>query len=64
MALVSVLSFCAVEKVIGDETYFVTGDTYYKAFYSGSDVVYMVTGNPEGQVDASRSRQFSRCCSA
>ena len=38
----------AVEKKIGGETYFVAGDTYYKAFYSGSDVVYMVTANPEG----------------
>ena len=37
----------AVEKEIGDVTYFVSGDTYYKAFYSGSDVVYMVTGNPK-----------------
>jgi len=38
----------AVEKKVGDQTYFVAGTTYYKAFYSGSDVVYMVTENPEG----------------
>ena len=38
----------AVEKKVGGETYFVAGTTYYKAFYSGSDVVYMVTANPEG----------------
>ncbi len=37
----------AVEKKVGSETYYVSGDTYYKAFYSGSDVVYMVTKNPE-----------------
>ena len=38
----------AVEKKVDGETYFVAGTTYYKAFYSGSDVVYMVTANPEG----------------
>ena len=37
----------AAEKEIDGETYFVYGNTYYKAFYSGSDVVYMVTAAPE-----------------
>jgi hypothetical protein len=36
----------AVEKKIGDATYFIHGKTYYKPFYSGSDVVYMVTAKP------------------
>ena len=36
-----------MEKKVGSETYYVSGDAYYKAFYSGSDVVYMVTENPE-----------------
>ena len=36
----------AVEKTIGGEKYFIDGATYYKAFYSGSDVVYMVTDKP------------------
>ncbi len=38
----------AVEKKIGGEKYFVAGNTDYEAVYSGSDVVYMVTANPEG----------------
>ena len=31
----------------GDETFFKYGDTWYRPFYSGSDVVYMVTEAPQ-----------------
>jgi len=37
----------AVEKEIGGETYFIAGSTYYKAFYSGSDVIYKVVEDPQ-----------------
>jgi hypothetical protein len=38
----------AKEQKIGDDTYFVYAGTYYKPFYSGDDVVYMVSAMPAG----------------
>ena len=37
----------AQKEKVGDDDYFVYGDTWYKPFYSGSDVVYMVTDKPK-----------------
>ena len=37
----------AETKTIGGTEYFISGNTYYKAFYSGSDVVYMVSPPPQ-----------------
>jgi hypothetical protein len=34
------------ERTVGKDTYFVYADTFYKPFYSGSDVVYMVVADP------------------
>ena len=38
----------AKKQKVGDEDYFVYGSTWYKPFYSGSDVVYMVVPKPDG----------------
>ena len=38
----------AESKTVDGIVYFVFNDTYYRPFYSGSDVVYMVVENPEG----------------
>ena len=40
------------EKItISGKSYFLYADTYYRPFYSGSDVVYMVIEKPEQAVD-------------
>jgi hypothetical protein len=36
----------AVEKTVGDTTYYTHTGTWYRPFYSGSSVVYMVVGAP------------------
>lgn len=36
----------AEKQTVGDQDYFVYADTWYKPFYSGSDVVYMVVEAP------------------
>ena len=36
----------AKKTTVGDKTYFVFGETYYQAFYSGSNVVYKVVEKP------------------
>ena len=38
----------AASKTIDGVTYFVHNDTYYRPYYSGSDVVYIVAERPEG----------------
>lgn len=35
------------EKKVGTDTHFVYSDTWYKPFYSGDDVVYMVSPSPK-----------------
>ena len=37
----------AESRTVDGIVYFVFNDTYYRPFYSGSDVVYMVVENPE-----------------
>ena len=37
----------AESKTIDDVVYFVFNDVYYRPYYSGSEVVYVVTENPE-----------------
>jgi len=37
----------AASKTVDGIVYFVFNETYYRPFYSGSDVVYMVVENPE-----------------
>ena len=34
--------------IVDDQTYFVSGDVYFKAFYQGSDIVYKVVEAPKG----------------
>ncbi len=51
-ATVSMLPEDAEEKKIGETTYFVYAGTWYKPFYSGEDVVYMVSSNPEEKAGA------------
>ena len=36
----------AKKTTLADKTYFVVGETYYQAFYSGSNVVYKVVEKP------------------
>jgi len=36
----------ASQKSVDGSAYFVYSETFYKPFYSGSDVVYMVVANP------------------
>ena len=38
----------AKKEKVGDKDYFVYGNTWYKPFSSGSDVVYMVVPKPDG----------------
>ena len=38
----------AEKETVSDQDYFVYADTWYKPFYSGTDVAYMVSENPEG----------------
>ena len=38
----------AEKKTVGDADYFVYTGTFYKPFYSGADVVYMVVLDPTG----------------
>ena len=38
----------AKEKKIGDKKYWVLGETYYQAFVSGGDTIYMVVKEPKG----------------
>ena len=47
-ASVSALPDDAKKTTVGSDTYYVYTDTWYKPFYSGSDVVYMVVGEPDG----------------
>ena len=51
-ATVSLIPEDSEEKTVGEETYYVYAGTWYKPFYSGDDVVYMVTGDPEARNDA------------
>ena len=37
----------AKKQTIDGQQYFVFGDTYYKAFVSGEDTIYMVSEKPE-----------------
>ena len=37
-----------VTKTIKDTEYFVYAETFYRPFYAGSDVVYMVVADPTG----------------
>ena len=37
----------AKEKTVDGQKYQVVGDTYYKAFISGEDTIYMVMKKPE-----------------
>jgi len=36
----------ATSKKVNDQAYFVYAETYYKPFYSGSDVIYQVVKDP------------------
>ena len=47
-ATVTMLPEDAEEKKVGEDTYFVFDNTWYKPFYSGDDVLYMVSAAPEG----------------
>ena len=47
-ATVTLLPDDAVEKKVGDSTYHVYENTWYKAFIGGEDVVYMVVAEPKG----------------
>lgn len=65
-ATVSLIPEDAEEKKVGEETYYVYAGTWYKPFYSGDDVVYMVTSaqegapaGPEGTPEASDKPQAS-----
>jgi len=49
----------AESKTIDGIVYFVFNDTYYRPFYSGSDVVYMVVENPEGAAQDTEAAQTS-----
>jgi hypothetical protein len=42
----------ATKESVGGQDYFVYGSTYYKPFYSGSSVVYMVVDDPTGGAGA------------
>ena len=46
-ATVTMLPEDTKEKKVGEDTYFVYDKTWYKPFYSGDDVLYMVSTNPE-----------------
>ncbi len=48
-ATVTALPEDAEEKTVGDDTFFVYAGTWYKPFYAGDDVIYMVSANPEEQ---------------
>ena len=37
----------AKEKTIGDKKYWMMGETYYQAFVSGGDTIYMVVEEPK-----------------
>ncbi len=39
----------AEEKTVGGKKYFVSNDTYYRAFASDGDTIYMVIEDPHGQ---------------
>ena len=39
----------AKEKKVDGEKYFIVGDTYYRAFVSGGDTIYMVVDDPTKQ---------------
>ena len=43
----------ASSQTVDDVVYFVYNDVYYRPFYSGSDVVYIVAENPEGADNSS-----------
>jgi hypothetical protein len=45
---VTVLPEDTAEKKVGDDTYFAYAGTWYKPFYSGEEVVYMVQAAPVG----------------
>ena len=45
-AMVDYIPDGATTKTVEDITYFVYNDTYYRPFYSGSEVVYIVAENP------------------
>ena len=47
-ATVTMLPEDAEEKMVGKTKYFLYAETWYKPFYSGDDVVYMVSAAPEG----------------
>ena len=47
-AMVPDLPEDAKQQKVGDDTYFEYADTWYKPFYSGSDVVYQVIDKPAG----------------
>jgi len=47
-AMVPDLPKDAKQQKVGDDTYFEYADTWYKPFYSGSDVVYQVIDKPAG----------------
>lgn len=36
----------AEKEILGGTTYFVAGDTYYQAFFSGSSAIYKVVPKP------------------
>ena len=38
----------AASKTIDGIVYFVYNETYYRPYYSGSEVIYRVVENPEG----------------
>jgi hypothetical protein len=46
-ATVNSLPDGATSETVNGTAYFVYAGTYYKAFYSGNDVVYMVVENPK-----------------
>jgi len=46
-ATVTMLPEDTQEKKVGEHSYFVYNNTWYKPFYSGDDVLYMVSINPE-----------------
>ncbi len=45
-ATVNTLPPAAKKETLGGTTYFVAGDTYYQAFFSGSSAVYKVVPKP------------------
>jgi hypothetical protein len=45
----------ASSETVDGVTYFVYNDTYYRTFYSGSEVVYIVAEKPETEADIKQS---------